>query len=140
MDTEPLIALDPAWPKMSLTEAEAILTAPGGMFEMETLAIDGVPTRVWKNAPPSLAWLIQASRAHGERLFTIHEDERVTYEANFRAVATLATRLAELGVTKGRPRRAGDAQPARMAGDLLCRRQHRGDRRAAQRLVDGGRA
>ena len=34
-------------------------------------------------------------------LFTIYEDERVTYEANFRAVATLAARLREMGVGKG---------------------------------------
>ncbi len=69
MDTEPLIALDPAWPKMTLPEVEEKLTAPGERFEMETVIIDGVPTRVWKNAPPSLAWLAQASRAHGARLF-----------------------------------------------------------------------
>ena len=101
MDTEPLIALDPAWPKMTLAEVEAALTAPGARFEMETIAINGVPTRVWKHAPPTLAWLAQASRAHGARLFTIYEDERVTYDANFRAVATLAGKLQEMGVAKG---------------------------------------
>jgi len=101
LDTEPLVALDPAWPRMSLSEAEARLTAPGAPFEMETLAINGVPTRVWKNAPPSLAALIQAARAHGERPFTIYEDERVSYEANFRAVSTLAHKLCEMGIGKG---------------------------------------
>ena len=101
MDTEPLIALDPSWPRMTLPEAEARLTAPGASYEMETLTINGVPTRVWKNAPPSLAWLIQAARAHGERPFTIYEDERVSYEANFRAVATLAGKLIEMGIGKG---------------------------------------
>jgi len=101
LDTEPLIALDPGWPKMSLPEVEARLTAPGERFEMETLSINNVPTRVWKNAPPSLAWLAQASRAHGERPFTIYEDERVSYEANFRAVAALAGRLREMGIAKG---------------------------------------
>lgn len=101
LDTEPLIALDPAWPKMTLPEVEAALTGPGGRFEMETVTINGVPTRTWKNAPPSLAWLAQASRAHGERVFTIYEDERVTYDANFRAVATLANKLQEMGIGKG---------------------------------------
>jgi acyl-CoA synthetase (AMP-forming)/AMP-acid ligase II len=101
LDTEPLIALDPAWPKMSLAEVEAALTAPGERFEMETIPINGVPTRVWKNAPPSLAWLARASRAHGDRLFTVYEDERVTYEANYRAVATLAAKLQDMGVAKG---------------------------------------
>ncbi|MEG3150955.1 class I adenylate-forming enzyme family protein [Sphingomonas sp. ZT3P38] len=86
---------------MTLAEVEAALTAPGARFEMETIAINGVPTRVWKHAPPTLAWLAQASRAHGARLFTIYEDERVTYDANFRAVATLAGKLQEMGVGKG---------------------------------------
>ncbi|MBX9813792.1 MAG: fatty acid--CoA ligase [Proteobacteria bacterium SG_bin5] len=98
---EPLIALDPAWPKMSLAEIEALLTAPGARFEMETVEIGGVPTRVWKNAPPHLGLLVQYSRAHGAREFVIHEDERVTYEAHFRAVAALAHHLVGLGVRPG---------------------------------------
>ncbi|OQW75025.1 MAG: fatty acid--CoA ligase [Proteobacteria bacterium ST_bin14] len=98
---EPLIALDPAWPKMPMAQVDAILTAPGARFEMETVEIGGVPTRTWKNAPPNLALLVQMARAHGEREFTIHEDERVTYEAQYRAVATLATRLQVMGIAKG---------------------------------------
>ena len=101
MASEPLIALDPAWPKMSLAEAEALLTAPGQKFEMETVAIGGVPTRVWKNAPDNLRALVDLSRTHGDRLFTIYEDERVSYEANFRAIAALAAKLRAAGVGKG---------------------------------------
>ena len=48
---------------------------------METVDIRGVPTRIWKNAPPSLRCADPGGRAHGDRLFTIYEDERVTYEA-----------------------------------------------------------
>ena len=101
MASDPIIPLDPAWPACTLIEATARLTAPGERFEMETVAIDGVPTRVWKNAPPHLAALLQFSRSHGERVFTVHQDERVTYEANFRAVAILAAHLRALGVGKG---------------------------------------
>ncbi|HEU0044614.1 class I adenylate-forming enzyme family protein [Sphingomonas sp.] len=86
---------------MSLADATAALTAPGAKFEMETVTIRGVPTRVWKNAPPSLRFLAEASRMHGQRLISIYEDERVTYDANWRAIATLANRLAALGVGKG---------------------------------------
>jgi acyl-CoA synthetase (AMP-forming)/AMP-acid ligase II len=86
---------------MSIKEVEALLTAPGAKFEMETVYIRGVPTRVWKNAPPHMAALVQLSRTHGERLATIYEDERVSYEAQFRAIATLAADLAAGGVTKG---------------------------------------
>ncbi len=101
MAAEPIIPLDPAWPRMSLADATAALTAPDTRFEMAELVIGGVPTRVWKNAPPTLAFLIQLSRMHGDRLFTVHEGERVSYDANFRAVAHLATRLREMGVAKG---------------------------------------
>ena len=101
MTSGPVIALDPAWPAMSLAEATARLTAPGAKFEVGEVAIRGVPTRVWKNTPPSLPWLITAARAHGERLVTIYEDERVSYEANFRATATLAAHLAGAGIGKG---------------------------------------
>ncbi|MGL4314796.1 MAG: class I adenylate-forming enzyme family protein [Sphingomonas sp.] len=86
---------------MTIAEADALLTAPGQRLEMETVTIRGVPTRVWKNAPPSLAALISFARGHGDRVFTVYEDERVTYEANFRAVAALAHQLVELGVGKG---------------------------------------
>ena len=101
MASEPLIALPKNWPAMSIAQAHALLTAPGTKFEMETIDIRGVPTRVWKQAPPTLRFLIEASRAHGDRLFTIYEDERVGYEATYRAVATLAVRLAAMGVGKG---------------------------------------
>jgi long-chain acyl-CoA synthetase len=99
--SEPIIALDPSWPAMSLADAERLLTAPGAKFEMEILTINGIETRVWKNAPPSLRWLAEAARAHGERVFTSYEDERVTYEANFRAIATLAHRLRAMGIGQG---------------------------------------
>jgi long-chain acyl-CoA synthetase len=72
-------AIPPGWPRMSLGEVEALLTAPGQRFEMETIEIRGVPTRVWKHAPLSLAALVYHSRSHGERLMTIYEEERISY-------------------------------------------------------------
>ena len=101
MASEPPISLDPRWPAMSLAECERRLTAPGAKFEMETIPIRGLPTQVWKNAPPSLRWLAEAARAHGERVFIVHEDERVSYAAHGRAVAALAAALVAMGVRKG---------------------------------------
>jgi long-chain acyl-CoA synthetase len=101
LSAEPIVPLDPAWPAKSLKEVEALLTAPGARFETETVDIRGVPTRVWKNAPPTLRILTQMVRAYGPRTFTIYEDERVTYDAHFRAVAQLAHKLREMGVGKG---------------------------------------
>lgn len=93
--------LPPDWPKMSLAEVEAILTAPGARFEMEERSIRGIPTRVWKNAPPDLRFLLALSRSHGERLAWIFEDERVSFEASYRAAAALATEMRRLGIGKG---------------------------------------
>ena len=95
------VVADPDWPHMSLAEVEARLTAPGARFEMEEAVIRGIPTRVWKNAPPSLPMLVRFSRMHGERTFTIYDEERVSFEASFRATAALATELRRLGIGKG---------------------------------------
>ncbi|WP_309751148.1 class I adenylate-forming enzyme family protein [Novosphingobium sp.] len=89
------------WPAMTLPECEEALCVPGSKFEIETVEIRGVPTRVWKAAPPHLAALVEAARGHGAQMFTIYEDERVSYEAWYRAVATLAAHFEELGVRKG---------------------------------------
>ena len=93
--------LDPSWPKVSLAEANALLTAPGSPLEMDEAVIRGVPTRVWKHAPANLALIAGASRAHGPRLCTIYEDERISFEANFRATVALTAILRERGVGKG---------------------------------------
>ena len=93
--------LDPAWPHMTLAEVDAALTAPGARFEMETATIRGIATRIWKNAPPSLPMLARFSRMHGDRLFTIYEEERVGFEASFRASAAIAAELQRRGVGKG---------------------------------------
>jgi acyl-CoA synthetase (AMP-forming)/AMP-acid ligase II len=94
-------APDPGWPAMTLAEIEARLTAPGARFEMAEIVIRGVPTRVWKNAPPSLPVLARFSRLHGERIFTIYEEERISFEASFRATAALAAEMKRLGIGKG---------------------------------------
>jgi len=86
---------------MSIAQAHALLTAPGSPLEMEEVVIRGVPTRTWKNAPPSLRAVVEVSRAFRDRVFLVHEDERVTFEAFHRAVAVLAEVLAAYGVVKG---------------------------------------
>jgi acyl-CoA synthetase (AMP-forming)/AMP-acid ligase II len=68
---------------------------------METVAIRGIPTRVWKNAPPNLPMLARFSRLHGDRLISIFEEERVSYEASFRAGAAIAAELQRRGIGKG---------------------------------------
>jgi acyl-CoA synthetase (AMP-forming)/AMP-acid ligase II len=95
------MAVPSDWPRMSMAQVQAALTAPGQPFEMDSATIDGIETRIWKNAPANLMQLIALSRTHGDRLATIHEDQRVTYGAQYRAIATLAAELGAMGVGKG---------------------------------------
>ena len=95
------IELPAGWPHKSLGEIEALLCAPGMPFETELVEIRGVPTRVWKNALPSLAALVAQGRSHGQATFLVYEDERVSYDAWHRAVAAFAAHLQSLGVAKG---------------------------------------
>ena len=89
------------WPAITRAQLDAMVTAPGQPFEMETVEIDGIATRTWKNAPPSLRAIAEAGRTHGERTFLIYEDERVSFEAWYHAVATLSETLRERGLGKG---------------------------------------
>ena len=88
------------WPARSRAECKAILTAPGMRFEMEEVDIRGVRLRTWKNAPPNLRAIALLGQSHGAREFVIYEDERMTYDAWFRAVARLAHEFQARGVKK----------------------------------------
>jgi steroid-24-oyl-CoA synthetase len=87
---------------MSIAEADAQLTAPGQMFEMDEVDIRGVPTRVWKNCPATLADILQISRGHGDKVFLVYEDEQMTFAEHFRQAAHLAHILRDrFGVREG---------------------------------------
>jgi long-chain acyl-CoA synthetase len=89
------------WPVMSMAAVQALLCAEDAPFAMETVTIRRLPTRVWKNALPNLAELARTGRTHGDKTFLVYEDERVTFDGWFRAVAALAHHLRSLGVGKG---------------------------------------
>ncbi len=87
---------------MSVAEADAQLTAPGQMFETDDVEIRGIPTKVWKNCPAALGDILTISRAHGDKVFLVYEDERMTFQEHFRTCAHLANILRDrFGVTKG---------------------------------------
>ncbi|MFC3069669.1 class I adenylate-forming enzyme family protein [Phenylobacterium soli] len=94
-------ALPPGWPAMSIAQAHALITQPGSPAEVEEREIRGVRTKVWKNQPPSLRAVVETARTHGDRIFLVYEDERVSFEAFYRAVSKLAHAMAEQGVRKG---------------------------------------
>jgi long-chain acyl-CoA synthetase len=89
------------FPAVTLAQANAILTAKGSPFEMETRSIRGVETRVWKNAPPTLRELFLLSRQFGPRTFVVYRDERASYEEFARAALAIAEALQAAGLQKG---------------------------------------
>jgi steroid-24-oyl-CoA synthetase len=78
------------------------LTAPGQMFEIEHIELNGASIKSWKNAPPSMAAILEQSRAHGAKEFIVFQDQRLTFEEHYRRVASVANHLVtRLGIEKG---------------------------------------
>jgi long-chain acyl-CoA synthetase len=87
---------------MSVAEADATLTAPGQMFEVDEVDVRGIPTKVWKGAPPTLTDILKLSRGHADKVFTVYEDDRMTFEEHFLACAKFAHALRDrFGVREG---------------------------------------
>lgn len=85
----------------TISEIREALTAPGEMFEIETVAVNGVETRTWKHASSSLREILDLSALQGAKDFMVFEDERISFEDHYRRAATFAQRLVEHGVGKG---------------------------------------
>jgi long-chain acyl-CoA synthetase len=92
---------DQCWPRLSLAEAHARLTAPGMPFETEEAVVRGTPMRVWKHVPATAAEAFLLARRHGTREFLIHGDERVRYDGFARAALAVAALLKQRGLAKG---------------------------------------
>ncbi len=101
MQEESLPGVPEGWPFRTLAEVEAELCAPGARFEIETIEIGGIEIPVWKNALADLTKLVELGRSHGDSLFIGYQDERISYDAWYRAVAALAHHLQSIGIGKG---------------------------------------
>jgi long-chain acyl-CoA synthetase len=86
---------------MSIAQAHALIGSPGTAAEVAEETIRGVRLKVWKNQPPTLRAVAEMARGHGQKVFMVYEDERVTYDAFHRAVARFAAELQSQGVVKG---------------------------------------
>jgi long-chain acyl-CoA synthetase len=72
-------------------DIDAELTKAGSPYEIETAAVAGRPTRVWKHAPQTLTALLEEGRRRGgDRDFIVFDDERISHAAHYRQVAALA--------------------------------------------------
>ncbi|MGQ0830595.1 MAG: class I adenylate-forming enzyme family protein [Microthrixaceae bacterium] len=87
---------------LSYDEAAAAVTAPGERYELETIEIDGVPVRAFRNAPPSLREIFATARARGDETFLVYEDERWSFAEVMTHVDAMAALLVgRFGVAPG---------------------------------------
>ena len=77
------------------------LTGPGGPFEIVEVPVRGIPVRTYTGAPNSVRDIWHASRAYEDRDYLVYGDERWTFAAAHRDVASIATWLAANGVAPG---------------------------------------
>ncbi|WP_206613471.1 class I adenylate-forming enzyme family protein [Parahaliea mediterranea] len=77
------------------------LTAPGQMFEVETVEVAGVPLRSYRHAPPSLREVWLGSAAHGDADYLVFNDERLSYTGAHQISASVAAWLAQQGIQSG---------------------------------------
>ena len=71
------------------------------MFEIQTVDIRGVPTKVFVNAPPSLRAIWEMSAAFADNVYLVYEDERITFADAHRGVRSVVRWLLEQGVQQG---------------------------------------
>lgn len=87
---------------MSYDDAIAAITARGERFETTEAEIRGTTVTVFRNAPPSLREIVATTRARGDDVFLVYEDERWTFAQFAGQVDALAAALVErYGITKG---------------------------------------
>lgn len=79
--------------QIQLQAVSAQLTAPGAPFELTDIAIGEQSYRLYKNAPATLAALIEQGRGFGDKEFVVWQDTRWTYAEFFRHVDALAAAL-----------------------------------------------
>ena len=65
---------------------KAEITAPGGIFELEDIEVDGHAYRSYKHAPKTLVDVLQGARAHADLEFVVYEGRRFSYADFFRQV------------------------------------------------------
>ncbi|GAA1120833.1 class I adenylate-forming enzyme family protein [Nocardiopsis composta] len=91
-----------ARPVRSLTAVTNQLLHRGSPYEVEVVEIDGVPTRVWRNADPTLRASLEKMRSYGDAPALVYAEERLSHAEFYRHAATMAHRMAgEYGIAKG---------------------------------------
>lgn len=90
------------FPARSMQETLSLLTAPGAPFEMEEIEALGHPVRNYVRMPHDLRVVFDASRHFADRDLIVFQEERLTFEAHWRAATAFGCALVEqFSVKKG---------------------------------------
>lgn len=81
-----------------LRETWAEMTAPGQMFEITDVDVNGQSLKGWAKAPGSLRDIWMMSAGHGQADYLVYQDERWTYEQAHDEVARIAAWLLANGI------------------------------------------
>ena len=73
----------------------------GDLFAIDVVDIRGVPTKVFRNAPPSLRAVWDLSEAFAANDYVVYGDDRITFEDCHRAVRSVAAWLRDENVRPG---------------------------------------
>ena len=84
-----------------LSKAWTELTAPGQMFEVETIEVRGAPMLNYSVAPPSLREVWLGTAAYADREYLIYQEERCSYSQAHEFTASIANWLSQQGVQPG---------------------------------------
>jgi long-chain acyl-CoA synthetase len=74
-------------------KVEADMVGPGGVFEMAPEPVLGVTIPVFKNRQKHLREVLAASANHGDNLYIVCEDRRISYKQHLELVKTVAHNL-----------------------------------------------
>ena len=92
-------ATDSATPAMSIAEADAMLTGPGGFFEIVTETVNGVEMGVVASPHQSMRDLLAASMNHGgdgsARYYLFDDGRSATFAENISHAAAVAAALSD---------------------------------------------
>src|SRR5688572_5335831 len=82
-------------------EVEALLTGPGGAFEVATEEVRGIPMKVFKARMPSLRDITGMARMRGDETFLVYGDRRLSFAEFVDASDSVSATLLAHGVGHG---------------------------------------
>jgi steroid-24-oyl-CoA synthetase len=87
---------------MSFEQAVEAVTAPGQPFHMSEAEVNGQMQRVFTQIPPTMRFLFDMTRAHGDKIYVVYEDEQWSYNRLFAlADATADALVNRYGIEPG---------------------------------------